>query len=74
MRLIDLSVRRPVAVLAGVLIVMLLGWLSLTSIPIQLTPDVRKPLIIVETAWRAGRGRAGNRQPPGRSAERPRRA
>tara|TARA_R110000868_G_scaffold64985_5_gene195025 strand:- start:1004 stop:4204 length:3201 start_codon:yes stop_codon:yes gene_type:complete len=54
MRLIDLSVRRPVAVLAGVLIVMLLGWLSLTSIPIQLTPDVRKPLIIVETAWRGG--------------------
>jgi hydrophobic/amphiphilic exporter-1 (mainly G- bacteria), HAE1 family len=54
MHLIDLCVRRPVAVLAGVLIVMLLGWLSLTSIPIQLTPDVRKPLIIVETDWRGG--------------------
>lgn len=38
MHIIDLCVRRPVAVLAGVLIVMLLGWLSLTSIPIQLTP------------------------------------
>lgn len=50
MQLIDLSVRRPVAVAAGVLIVLLLGWLSLTSIPIQLTPDVRKPLIIIETA------------------------
>lgn len=54
MQLINLSVRRPVAVVAGVLIVMLLGWLSLTSIPIQLTPDVRKPLIIIETDWRGG--------------------
>ena len=54
MKLIELAVRRPVAVLAGVLIVVLLGWLALNSIPIQLTPDVRKPVIIVQTSWRGG--------------------
>ena len=54
MKLIELAVRRPVAILAAVLIVLLLGWLALTSIPIQLTPDVRKPVIIVETQWRGG--------------------
>ena len=52
MKLIELAVRRPVAVLSVVLMAVLLGWLALTTIPIQLTPDVRKPLIIVETSWR----------------------
>ena len=54
MQIIDQTVRRPVATMAGVLIVLLLGWIALTSIPIQLTPDVRKPLIIIETDWRGG--------------------
>ena len=54
MKLIELAVRRPVAVLAGVLIILLLGWLALNTIPIQLTPDVRKPVIIIETNWRGG--------------------
>ena len=52
MKLIALAIRRPVAVLSMVLMTVLLGWLALTTIPIQLTPDVRKPLIIVETRWR----------------------
>ena len=52
MKLIELAVRRPVAVLSIVLMSVLLGWLALTTIPIQLTPDVRKPLIIVQTTWR----------------------
>jgi HAE1 family hydrophobic/amphiphilic exporter-1 len=52
MKLIEHAIRRPVAVLSVVLMVMLMGWLALTTIPIQLTPDVRKPLIIVQTSWR----------------------
>jgi hydrophobic/amphiphilic exporter-1 (mainly G- bacteria), HAE1 family len=52
MNIIELAVRRPVAVLSIVLMAVLLGWLALTTIPIQLTPDVRKPLIIVQTTWR----------------------
>jgi HAE1 family hydrophobic/amphiphilic exporter-1 len=51
MKLIELAVKRPVAVLSVVLMVMLMGWLALQIIPIQLTPDVRKPLLIVQTSW-----------------------
>jgi HAE1 family hydrophobic/amphiphilic exporter-1 len=52
MKLIELAIKRPVAVLAVVLMTVLLGWLALQTIPIQLTPDARKPLVIVETTWR----------------------
>ena len=51
MKLIELAVKRPVAVLSVVLMVVLLGWLALQIIPIQLTPDVRKPMLIVQTSW-----------------------
>ena len=52
MKLIDLAIKRPVAVMAIVLMTVLLGWLALTTIPIQLTPDARKPMVIVQTIWR----------------------
>ena len=52
MKLIELSVRRPVAVMSVVLMIVIMGWVALQSIPIQLTPDVRKPLIQVQTTWR----------------------
>ena len=51
MTLIRLAVQRPTAVTAVVLMILLMGWLALQSIPIQLTPDVRKPLISVSTSW-----------------------
>ena len=51
MKLIELAVKRPVAVLSVVLMVVLMGWLALQIIPIQLTPDVRKPLLIIQTSW-----------------------
>ncbi len=51
MNVIRLAVDRPTAVLSIVLMIILMGWLALTTIPIQLTPDVRKPLIIVQTTW-----------------------
>lgn len=49
--LIRLSIERPIAVLAAVLMVVMFGVVALTKIPIQLTPDVRKPLISLETIW-----------------------
>ena len=52
MNLIEISIRRPVAVLSAVLIVVLLGYLALVTIPIQLTPDVRKPMVMVLTDWK----------------------
>ncbi|MBI1386259.1 MAG: MMPL family transporter [Rhizobiales bacterium] len=51
MDLIRASIERPVAVLSVVLMAVLFGLLALTRIPIQLTPDVRKPVIEVTTLW-----------------------
>ena len=48
---IRLAIERPIAVIAAVLMAVLFGILALTRIPIQLTPDVRKPVIQVETIW-----------------------
>ncbi|HBT41010.1 MAG TPA: hypothetical protein DEB21_02945, partial [Rhodospirillaceae bacterium] len=51
MDLIRLSIQRPIAVMAAVLMLILFGVVALYSIPIQLTPDIRKPVISVETVW-----------------------
>ncbi len=51
MNLIRLAIDRPVAVLSIVIMVMMMGWVALQAIPIQLIPDVRKPLINVRTSW-----------------------
>ncbi|MBT6205618.1 MAG: efflux RND transporter permease subunit, partial [Rhodospirillaceae bacterium] len=49
--LIGLAIGRPVAVIAAVLMILLFGFLALKTIPIQLTPDVNRPIITVETQW-----------------------
>ncbi len=51
MNLIRYAIDRPVAVIAAVLIAFLFGMLALSRIPIQLAPDVRKPIVVVETSW-----------------------
>lgn len=51
MNLIRYAIDRPVAVVAAVLIAVLFGTLAMSRIPIQLAPDVRKPIVVVETAW-----------------------
>ena len=48
---IRFAIDRPVAVIAAVMIAVLFGAIALTRIPIQLAPDVRKPIVVVETAW-----------------------
>ena len=54
MNLIKYSIDRPIAVLAAVLMVVLLGWVALTRIPIQLTPEVQNPVLSVRTIWPGG--------------------
>ncbi len=49
--LIRLAIERPIAVIAAVLMVVMFGGVALTKIPIQLTPDVNKPIISIETIW-----------------------
>jgi HAE1 family hydrophobic/amphiphilic exporter-1 len=51
MDLIKLAIARPIAVVAAVLMVVMLGLVALQKIPIQLTPDVRKPIITISTYW-----------------------
>jgi len=51
MNLIKASIDRPIAVIAAVLMVVMFGLLALDAIPIQLTPDINKPVLSVRTNW-----------------------
>jgi len=51
MDIIRFAIDRPVAVMAAVVMALLFGAIALTRIPIQLAPDVRKPIVVIETAW-----------------------
>ncbi len=53
MNLTKLSLSNPVAVIAAMLLVLLLGAVSLGRLPIQMIPDVQRPFIQITTAWRA---------------------
>ncbi|MEO1315422.1 MAG: efflux RND transporter permease subunit [Pseudomonadota bacterium] len=48
---IRIAIERPIAVVAAVLMAVMFGVLALTQIPIQLIPDVRKPVLEIETDW-----------------------
>ncbi len=54
---IRFSIRNPIKVAVGVILVLLFGVIALTAIPVQLTPDVDRPVVTVRTEW------------PGRSPE-----
>jgi len=49
--LIRTAIDRPIAVIAAVLLVVLFGLVALTTIPIQLAPDVNRPVITITTNW-----------------------
>jgi hydrophobic/amphiphilic exporter-1 (mainly G- bacteria), HAE1 family len=49
--LVGQCIRYPITVIVGILFILYFGFLSLFSIPIQLTPDITRPVITVETAW-----------------------
>ncbi|MEM7244720.1 MAG: efflux RND transporter permease subunit [Acidobacteriota bacterium] len=51
MNLIDLALRRPVTVTVGVLLLLMFGLIGLQAIPVQLVPDVDRPVINVNTPW-----------------------
>lgn len=53
MKLTQLSLGNPTAVVVGILLVALFGAISLFRLPIQLTPDVSQPMIVISTGWRA---------------------
>ena len=51
MNLIRTAIDRPIAVIAAVLMVVMFGLVALQNIPIQLAPDVNRPVITLETTW-----------------------
>ena len=51
MNIIQGSIQKPMTVLAAVLVVIVLGVVSIRTIPIQLTPDVNRPILVILTYW-----------------------
>lgn len=51
MGLIRFAIDNPVKVAVGVILVVLFGLLSVLRVPIQLTPDVDRPIVTVSTRW-----------------------
>jgi len=51
MKLVETSIKRPVTVIVGAILLVLFGMISLYRIPIQLTPNVDLPEVSVETRW-----------------------
>lgn len=51
MNIIRYAIDNPVKMTVGVLLTVLFGVISLYAIPIQLTPDVERPLVTVSTTW-----------------------
>lgn len=47
------SLKNPTAVIVAILLVALFGAISLFKLPIQLTPDISKPEVIISTGWRS---------------------
>jgi len=53
MNITRLAIFNPVAVIAAVLLVFLLGSVGLSKLPVQMIPDAERPFIQVSTGWRA---------------------
>ena len=53
MKLTRLALSNPVAVIAAILMVVLMGTIGLVNLPIQMIPDVQRPMIQINTGWRA---------------------
>ena len=51
MDVVGFAIRNPVKVAVGVILLVLFGLLSLFQVRIQLTPDVDRPVIVVQTRW-----------------------
>jgi multidrug efflux pump subunit AcrB len=47
------AIGNPVAVIVAILLVLLFGTISLLRMPVQMIPNVERPLIEITTSWRA---------------------
>ena len=51
MKLVDTAIQRPVSVIVGVMLIALFGLIALYRIPVQLIPDVDRPVVTINTIW-----------------------
>jgi len=51
MGIVRLAIERPMAVVAAMLAIVAFGLVAMQTIPIQLTPDVRRPILYVTASW-----------------------
>ena len=51
MNFIDASIKKPVSVLVGIILIFMFGLIALNSLPYKLTPNVTQPEIGVVTLW-----------------------
>jgi len=49
--LIKLAIERPIAVMAMILMTVVFGAVALQTIPIQMSPDIEKPVLDVRVSW-----------------------
>jgi len=52
-KLTRIALSNPVAVIAGILLIVLMGSVAMLSLPVQMIPDVQRPFIQISTGWRA---------------------
>ena len=53
LKLTRIALSNPVAVIAAILMVTIMGSVALISLPIQMIPDVQRAFIQISTGWRA---------------------
>ena len=51
MNFIDISIKKPVSVFVGVILILMFGMVALSQLPYKLTPNVIEPKIGVTTIW-----------------------
>ena len=54
MGIIEICLKRPIIIYSLIILILFSGLLAIFKIPIQLTPDVRKPVIEITTNWQGG--------------------
>ncbi|RJX35617.1 MAG: efflux RND transporter permease subunit [Desulfarculus sp.] len=51
MKLVQTAIKHPISVSVGVILLVMFGLLALFAVPVQLIPDVDRPMITVRTTW-----------------------
>jgi HAE1 family hydrophobic/amphiphilic exporter-1 len=54
MKVVEASIKNPITVIVGVILLVMFGSIALLRIPVQLTPNVDKAEITVNTMWPGG--------------------